>query len=1199
MEVLFRLVQGHAGANTDKPAEVGRRVSWGGEDLSARMVRLTAIAACHLFVWCSLGSAQEGMTAAQPEKADKPASEPSPPAASQVEESRPVVYYLKDQQGRLVAVPGFSYEEFEQLYKLKEQLAQPDPRARYVLQSISADGTAGARYAELTVQAEVLVREEGWIRVPLGFDRGLLREPAEHEGPGEGFVQFEGDGQGHVGWMRGPAAGQHKFRLKLLVPLAAVGDETRVKLLAPRATVSQLKLRVPLPNAMGKIAAGTGILASSQGDAQATEFTVLGLGSDFELTWQRAGRPPAEQPTVLEVEGTVLARIHAGGVDAEAMLKVRGSGAPFDRLRVRLPPGASLVPGVPAGSSGYSLAPAENGSVPQPGLVEVRFAEKKSGPVEVRLVTRRPRELKQPEEQFELAGFEVAGAARQWGHIDVAADNNWQVRWGDSRGVRQVERLPLEDAVAGFDYYAQPYSLTARLEPKKTRISVEPEYRLLVDAGRVQLEGTLKYTIRGATAFKLDVAWPAGWESVEVAPETLVAVDDIAVTEGGVLLIPLLQPSTGKLELRLSAQWPIPKGSDLLVLPLPQPQADWPAPAAVTVAPADDVELTPNHDSMVGLVRQPVGPPVALPNRRQLPLFYRGEDAAPVFAAGFRVHSQQITVDVTSRVRLDEQVGQVQQKLAYRIDYEPADHLTVRVPRGLAESGQLEFRYGGQPLTPSGTGVTLVAPPRHDGDPPDTSGPVAMQLDLPEACIGTCELEVRYPLRLGELAPGVVQLVHHKPAVLPLPLVMPEEGHLSSNTLLVTTTPELKVRPSGDGPAVWKKVVQESGPPPGLQLSTDQPTPQVQLEVELDEEEGTTVVERAWIQTWLIPSARRDRAVFSFTSDRKELALVVPAGAATDRVQVLLDGKPLAAQADNQGRLVIPLSANPTQGRHLLEVQSDFPPQWRAPGHLSIELPRLAGDVRVDWLYWQLVVPWNEHVIATPQGLTSEFAWQRDGYSWGRKPLLDQSELASWVGLEPGANGPHNQAVPRGVNCYLFSSMGDVERCELRTAGRSWILLIASGAALVAGLLLIYIPLARHPGTLFVATIVLLYVGLLYYPEPALLLAQAASLGLALALVAGLLERSVARRRRRAAALESPSVVLERASTQSHYPLPMAGTQSSTRAAPAVGDRGHGSGARGQEAGVSIRRQMGDPKSSTLNPQPSTLNPPQTPDANA
>ena len=74
-------------------------------------------------------------------------------------------------------------------------------------------------------------------------------------------------------------------------------------------------------------------------------------------------------------------------------------------------------------------------------------------------------------------------------------------------------------------------------------------------------------------------------------------------------------------------------------------------------------------------------------------------------------------------------------------------------------------------------------------------------------------------------------------------------------------------------------------------------------------------------------------------------------------------------------------------------------------------------------------------------------------------------------------------------------------------------MLWAAGAALVAGLLLIYVPLSRHPATLLVVGVALLATGLIA-PEPTLLLAQAASLGLALTLLAGMLERGVARRRR-------------------------------------------------------------------------------------
>ena len=87
-------------------------------------------------------------------------------------------------------------------------------------------------------------------------------------------------------------------------------------------------------------------------------------------------------------------------------------------------------------------------------------------------------------------------------------------------------------------------------------------------------------------------------------------------------------------------------------------------------------------------------------------------------------------------------------------------------------------------------------------------------------------------------------------------------------------------------------------------------------------------------------------------------------------------------------------------------------------------------------------------------------------------------------------------------------------------------MLVASGAALLAGLLLIYIPLIRHPATLLAAALVLLGVGILY-PEPALLVAQAAGLGLALALLAALFARGLPRQRERFGHTELGSSVLE------------------------------------------------------------------------
>ncbi len=90
------------------------------------------------------------------------------------------------------------------------------------------------------------------------------------------------------------------------------------------------------------------------------------------------------------------------------------------------------------------------------------------------------------------------------------------------------------------------------------------------------------------------------------------------------------------------------------------------------------------------------------------------------------------------------------------------------------------------------------------------------------------------------------------------------------------------------------------------------------------------------------------------------------------------------------------------------------------------------------------------------------------------------------------------------------------------------------GAALVAGLLLIYVPVSRHPATLLTMGMALLAAGLIA-PEPTLLLAQAACLGLVLTLLAGMLERGAARRRRVLARKEPSSSRVELGSTHSGF----------------------------------------------------------------
>jgi hypothetical protein len=1125
-------------------------------------LRSLAAALGHLLLWCCFAAAQPADSLSTPNIAkpanrqataavEKPSAEE--PSAAHVEESRPSVYYLPDKQGNLQPVLDFTYQDFVDLYKLKNQLGRRDEPPRYTLQRMTATGSAAEEYAELNVQFQVLVHDDGWVRIPLRLDQGLLRGAVNYKGPGEQFLRYEGNAEGYVCWLRGKNDTQHEISLTLLVPLAAMGDETRLKLFIPRATASELKLTVPLADAVAKVSEGATLLPSAPATgggaapaaqpppaaphtAPRTELSVAGLGGEFFLAWHKPNLHAVETPLVLEASGVVLTRFDSRSISADATLSVRSYGAAFDRFTVRLPPRAELVPET---TSAYIVTPVEADAKrpTQSRLVAVQLPKKTIGPVEVRLACRRNYDPLKDRSWCEVAGFEVVGAARQWGTAAVAAVGDWQLLWGTSSEVRQSEQLPeslrREDVVTGFEYSVQPYSLTARLTPRKTRVTVDPKYVLLVDRNVVRLEGKLTYTIRGARIAALDVAVP-GWELDEIGPDNLVALDGVTHHDNKIA-VALARPSSGTLELHLRAHRAADAKAGSLSIALPQPQANSVGLASVVVVPADNVELTPDTRRIEGLARQRTAPqtPQRLPERQQEPLYYRGTGGPALFAADFHVHAQTIAVDVATQVSLGQRTAEVEQRQSYTIAYEPVDRLTIGVPRALAAAKRIAVLCDGKPLLPA----AVIDEPAGNG----AAGPVSMRVALPRPRIGSCELVLQYSTAVGEPTP------QHSSS-LDLPLPMPQDGQLMANSLTVKASRNTRVSPRKESAwTVVQRTPAASGSQNALRLTAAKKVYQLDanLRWEADDTAGATIVDRAWVQSWFNSSQRQDRAAYQLTTNRQELEVRFPPGAAADQAVVLVGGKRVQARTVAEDRLLVPLPGPREDRRFMLELLYYFPGPRSPRGALSISFPHIGPDVWVRRMYWQLVLPTNEHVVANPAGFTGEFSWGWHGYFWGRQPLLDQSQLESWVGAAPQA------PLPERANLYLYSALGDVQEAELHTATRTWIVLWASGAALVAGLLLIYVPASRRPATLLAVGLALLAAGLVA-PEPTFLLAQAASLGLALTLLAGLLQRGVSRRRRTAAHKEPSHARIELGSTHSPYRAPPANAQGSTETLPVV-----------------------------------------------
>ncbi|HEV3345021.1 MAG TPA: hypothetical protein VG125_31885, partial [Pirellulales bacterium] len=476
--------------------------------------------------------------AAKPDREEKPAGR----SQQAVERVEPDIYYTRDKNGEFVPLLNYSLEEIKKLLERQEG-AQTAPRASFRIERLEVSGEALGDNATLSVELSIVASDAGWVRVPLRLGQLVPTKPPEFAEEGEHYIDFENDSREYVAWFRGRAEQAHCILLRGMARLESDGTQTRLRLNAPRAVFSEIQLTVPAAFATAQVVSG-GVLVETKPLGGQTRFRATGLANDFLLSWRSADARQAESPTVLSAEGQIVAHIDGRGVDTTATLRVNAFGREFNGFQVRLPRGATLVA---ADQPDYSVtqvaqppkAPEED--EPHP-VVEVKLKAKTSSPVNVELKTRQGHDMTR-EGAFELGGFDVAGAVRQSVFLAVHASDDWQVAFAARQGVLQTDNLPAEmrgdDVVAGFHYFGQPYSLSARVSPRQSRTSVDPAYVVEVSPHHLQLEGSLKYHIAGAKVFSFSLEmgdWQLDPASLE--PATLVNTAALVFSAGHSVLIP-------------------------------------------------------------------------------------------------------------------------------------------------------------------------------------------------------------------------------------------------------------------------------------------------------------------------------------------------------------------------------------------------------------------------------------------------------------------------------------------------------------------------------------------------------------------------------------------------------------------------------------------------------------------------------------
>jgi hypothetical protein len=1096
---------------------------------------------------------------------------PSPP----VEEVRPELYYLKNKDGELEPVLGFSYEDFYRLYRLEQNLQKGAKPPAFRFEKSALSGKVENGRLALRAEFQIIAMERGWVRVPLGMTSALVTEVPKRleERAGENaqrhapVVQFDAS-EGYVIWLNGESDETHTIAFeRLLVPLETNGDETRLRLpLARSLTAADVALQLPVVNAVVKSAdAATVITTKAAGDA-ATEASLTARGGELALTWRGGDAAPSVAVRMVEATSAIRATVDDRTILWEAQLTVRSTGEPLESFDVRLPAGAQLDPPAPG-----PFVVSVSGDAPRVATVSMRKAT--AEPVTLRLICRRNRNVAEPKETIDFAGFDVVRATRQSGAFVVAINGDWRIAWQNRKEIRETEEppeslAPPEDQQAySFEFYGQPFALSGEIATQPARLDVEPQYHVAVEADRLLLSGRLMYKVRGSKVARVNLQL-AGWELVDIGPEGVVQSAGAALGDDGQLSIPLTQRMRSSFELTITARRPLVPTTGRVDFSLPSASADVIAPPTLIVDAAENVDLMPIEAELSQLTPRGNGTPAPTTpvKRRHPPLVYRvlGDGREARFVATQTIRSREITARSSTDVRIASNRVDVEQQIDLSVAFEALNRVVLDVPSDLAARRDVTYAIDGEPVLPiTGPAIAAVANEgvaelgANSGANRANSSPSTVRIALEPltAIVDRARISVRYEIRSqsGDVA-----------NVIAVPLAKAAEAAVLESVVRVSSATVGQISAETPWTATGEPSTSSSPTTP-IAFTTNEPVNRIDLRTSILPRR--TVVHATWIRTAVADGMRQDRATFRLETDEPAVDIALPAGVRDDRVAVWVNQQSVVPRfvrgAGQTSGSALRIAADLLPARagrqaanskmHSVEVLYNLDEANGSFGQHHWEPPRIVGATWEMRTLWEVVMPQNEHIMADPDGFTPEYRWQWGAaLRWGDVPLLPI------LGRRANLNTTELQRITRATrlriadgqtNRYLFSTSGAASDLEFQTLSRTWIVLIASGAVIALGALLIYAPAARRPFVLLVTAVILLATAA-WSPSAAILGAQAAAVGLLLAIAAGVGSWWLADRKPVSAPASTPAHRIERGSS-ANRPRPEERSGATTLTIPA------------------------------------------------
>jgi len=991
--------------------------------------------------------------------ADAVAVEPvRPQATAGVRELEPELYYLEDDAGGLVPVPGFRYRDFVDLIRLREGLPGIPELPGAVLEQVRVrvimpprDDNQQTAVAE--VEAVIRQTRPGWVMLPLKLPELVLTAPPRVTGAGrviltvdrspvavnadtadqrlptvaDGLVTFRGESGGFLAWVNGRDTGtpvsesdseRQTITLEGLIPVDGTDRRDLISLTLPAAARSRLEIdswrRKPEVSLAPRVLAPAVVpLGDGPEAASGSRVSVEGLVglTRIRLTNPEPATPMAAELTEVTTESVV--RVDGRTARIDAVLQLANLPANRRTLTIALPPRAVLR------RVGQPASLVRLGGTPEQPVVVVRLDDVREGKAMVELACERAIDPA-GRKNFDVGGFSVADIPdwRQWGSTSVIAEGDWQVDWEPQPENRRIDppvAMQQPGFVAAFAYDSQPARLPLTVKPRRSRVVIEPEYRYHVSGSRIEVDIRLRASIRGVAAERVRLAIP-GWEVEEVGPAGIVDTARVAVDEEEVS-VPFLQPLAGDVVVELRCSRPIDRVNTLLRWTTPVPRADLVGPASVTITSDSDIEVIPDNELIEGMSRQVAAQQGKVVGEAPR-MAYRVEATEAIFAANRRFLDRQVDATVASQIDIGTTALAVRQVVRLDVANVPLEFIEWAVPEFVLDEADIEIRQKGQLLLPDIVAADIAAEPVSDPTEPaapaavpeagddgatSTSPQRVIRALLTEPLLGMGELVIRYRQPLPKIPDETTVAVS-------VPLLLPQPAVIGRESVTLTETVGFNVDVRDDR---WNREgdLQQQGF--GRTWNAVQQQPRIDLAISRRGEDvrGETVVEAAWVQTTIRQTLRIDHWTCAVTTAAGRLPLFLPvakelaseANANTQTTaRVRVDGGEWQAADDASGRLLVDLDR--TGGTHLLEIEIRQPRANRPtigwlslPNRVALEQSGLPASTLYRRVYWELLTPPDAVVLAGPAGWTGQQAWGWTSLGFRPTPVVSAKELAAWV----------------------------------------------------------------------------------------------------------------------------------------------------------------------------------------------------------